>query len=152
VSSSPQDRLGMAKGTLFLCRLFGLYCLVIGLLMMADPRGTVQTITSLIHDGPLVFVLGVILLFAGLAMTLGHNIWSGGPAPVIVTVIGWLTLVKGLTFLVLAPAQLSDFYLLQLQFGRLYYLYALVTLVLGTYLTYLGFRGSRRANRMRSDN
>jgi vacuolar-type H+-ATPase subunit I/STV1 len=132
----------MSKETRFLCRLIGLYCLVVALVSIADEQGTVQTITSLMHDPPLMFVLGVMLLFAGLAMTLVHNIWSGGPAPVIVTLISWLTLVKGLAFLALAPLQITDFYLLQLRFGQLYYVYAVMTLVLGGYLTNLGFRGN----------
>jgi hypothetical protein len=28
-------------------------------------------------------------LLGGLAMVLAHNVWSGGPLPVIVTLIGW---------------------------------------------------------------
>lgn len=134
----------MSKETRFLCRLIGLYCLIVGLVMVVEKQGTVQTVTSLMQDRALVFVLGDILLFAGLAMTLLHNVWSGGPTPVIVTLIGWLTLVKGLVFLALAPVQAGSFYLQQLQFERLYYVYAGITLVLGTYLTDLGFRRRSR--------
>jgi hypothetical protein len=131
----------VSKETRFLCKLLGLYCLVVGFVMVTTEQRTVQTVTSLMQDRALVFLLGVILLFAGLAMILVHDVWSGGPTPVIVTLIGWITLVKGLACLALAPAQIADFYLLQLRFGELYYVYVVITLVLGTYLTYGGFRG-----------
>jgi hypothetical protein len=36
-------------------------------------------------------------------MVLGHNIWSGGALVVVVTVVGWITLVKSLLFLFLPP-------------------------------------------------
>ena len=34
-------------------------------------------------------------------MVLAHNEWSGSARAIIVTVIGWLTLIKGLLFLLL---------------------------------------------------
>jgi hypothetical protein len=43
--------------------------------------------------------LGAITLAAGLAMVLAHNIWSGGALVVVVTVVGWITLIKSLLFL-----------------------------------------------------
>jgi hypothetical protein len=36
------------------------------------------------------FVVGVIAVAAGLAMVLGHNVWSGGVLPVVITLTGWL--------------------------------------------------------------
>ena len=29
-------------------------------------------------------------------MIVGHNVWSGGPLPVTVTLLGWLIFLKGL--------------------------------------------------------
>ena len=47
------------------------------------------------------FVLSIIIVAAGLAMVLAHNIWSGGAQAVVVTLVGWLTLIKGLLYLLL---------------------------------------------------
>jgi hypothetical protein len=88
----------------------------------------------------MMFVLGVITLGAGLAMILAHNIWSGGALAVIVTLVGWLAVIKSLLFLFLPPAAQAGFFLRQLHYQQLFYLYAGVTLVLGLYLTYGGFR------------
>jgi hypothetical protein len=39
----------------------------------------------------------------GLAIVLVHNVWSGGLLHVVITVIGWLSLMKGLLFVFLTP-------------------------------------------------
>ena len=132
----------MAPTTRFLSRLLGVYCLIVGLIMLVHQQSTVATVTALLRDPPLVYVLGVIVLFAGLAMILVHNRWSGGVVPVLVTVVGWLTLVKGVVLIGWAPAGAADVYLVQLHYAQLYYLYGVITLALGAFLTYAGFRNS----------
>ena len=131
----------MSTETRFLSRLLGLYCVVIAVAMLAQRQATIATVGGLLQDRPLMYVLGVLCVFAGLAMVLAHNVWSGGAATVLVTLIGWLTLLKGIVFVGLEPRQTATLYLAQLRFAQLYPLYALVTLVLGAYLCYAGFGG-----------
>jgi len=92
----------------------------------------------------MVFIVGVIALVAGLAMILAHNVWSGGALPVIVTLIGWLALIKGLLLLFLSLKALGGFFLGGLQYEQLFYMYAAIALILGVYLTYGGFRSTSR--------
>jgi hypothetical protein len=47
------------------------------------------------RDPALIFLSGILLLVAGIAMVRAHNIWSGG-WPVLVTILGWLALLGGL--------------------------------------------------------
>ena len=112
--------------------------------MLAQRQATLVTIAALLHYRPLLYVLGVWCVFAGLAMILVHNVWSGGAAPVIVTLIGWLTLLKGVAFIGLEPLRVADRYLEELRYRELYPLYLLVTLTLGAYLCYAGFWGTSR--------
>jgi hypothetical protein len=130
----------MSKQTVFLSKLFGLYCLVIACAMITHREFTLGAVAALLRDPALLYVLGVLLLFAGLAMVLTHNTWRGGPVTVIVTLIGWLTLLKGVAFVGLLPVSVNNLYLVQLRFEQLYYFYAVVTLAVGAYLTYSGFR------------
>jgi len=44
------------------------------------------------RDPALIFVSGILLFVAGIAIVRVHNVWSGG-WPVLVTVLGWLALV-----------------------------------------------------------
>jgi len=134
----------MSPRTVFLSRLLGLYCILVGLSMVTHRQATVETMRALVHNSPVLFIVGVITLGAGLAMILGHNVWSGGVLPVIVTLVGWLTLIKGLLFLFLSPEAAVRFFLGRLRYGQLFYLYAAISLILGVYLTYGGFRSTSR--------
>ena len=134
----------MSSRTTFLSRLLGLNCILAGLSMVSHRQATVDTIIALVHNAPLLFIVGVVTLVAGLAMILSHNIWSGGVLPVIVTLIGWLTLIKGLLFLFLSPEAAVGFFLGGLHYAQLFYLYAAISLIFGAYLTYGGFRSTSR--------
>ena len=134
----------MSPRTVFLSRLIGLYGILAGLSMVTHRQATVETITALVHNPPVLFLVGAITLGAGLAMILGHNIWSGGVLPVIVTLVGWLTLIKGLLFLFLSPGAAVGFFLGGLHYVQFFYLYAAISLILGAYLTYEGFRSTSR--------
>jgi len=132
----------MSPRTLFLSRLIGLYCVLVALSMITRRQATVESVTALLHDPSMMFILGVIMLAAGLALVLAHNIWSGGALVVIVTLVGWLTLIKSLLFLFLPPEMAAGFFLRQLHYQELFYLYGAVSLVLGIYLTYGGFKST----------
>jgi hypothetical protein len=126
----------MSTRTTFLSRLIGLYSVLVSLSMLIHKQATVEMVTALVHDPPLVFFAGITAVAVGVAIVLGHNVWSGGAVPVIVTLIGWLTLIKGLLLLLLLPDSASGFFLGALHYGRFFYLYAGISLLLGIYLLY----------------
>ena len=132
----------MSSRTVFLSRLIGLYCILIALSMIPRRQAFVETVTALLQNAPMILILGVITLAAGLAMVLAHNVWSGGVLVVMVTLIGWLTLIKGLLFLFLPPKMESGLFLGQLHYPQLFYLYAAISFVLGVCLTYGGFKST----------
>ncbi|MDN0075283.1 hypothetical protein QU481_10315 [Crenobacter sp. SG2303] len=125
----------MSSRTTFLSRLIGLYCLLISLAMFAHKQTMVAAVTALAHDPLQLYMVGVIVTPIGLAMVLGHNVWSGGARPVLVTLIGWGTLIKGLIYLFIPQTAAPAFFLGGLQYASLFYLYATVTLLLGLYLS-----------------
>jgi hypothetical protein len=130
----------MSPRTLFLSRLIGLYCIVIALSMMTRRQATVETVTALLQNPSMMLIVGVVTLAAGLVMVLTHNIWSGGALAVVVTLVGWITLIKSLFFLFVPPEMETGLFLRQLHYQQLFYLYGAISLVLGAYLTYNGFK------------
>jgi hypothetical protein len=134
----------MSPRTAFLSRLIGLYTILVSLSMITNKQATMEKLTGLLSSAPLLFVVGVMVVAAGLAMVLGHNVWKGGALTVIVTIIGWLTLIKGVVFLLLSPQVATAFYLGTLHYEQFFYLYLSVGLLLGIYLTY-GGAAQRRA-------
>ena len=71
----------MSPRTIYLGKLLGLYCVIAALVMMSHKQTTVDTMTALVHDAPLLFYASVVAMIAGLAIVLAHNIWSGGASP-----------------------------------------------------------------------
>jgi hypothetical protein len=64
---------------MFLSRL--IFSILISVSMVARMYGpTVETVTALVHNPPLLLIVGMIGLIGGLAIVLGHNIWSGAAA------------------------------------------------------------------------
>jgi len=129
----------MSPLTIFLAKLLGLYCIVVALAMMRRKQSTVATIQALLRDRRKA---------GGEAehfdeqqkrrIVVGHNIWSGGALPVLITLLGWVLTIRSAGFLALSPAALSKL-VEALHYEELFYLYMGATLVLGLYLTYAGF-------------
>lgn len=131
----------MSPRTIYLGRLLGLYCLIIPLAGMSHKQATVDTITAMVHEASVLELIAIMAVVGGLAIILAHNIWSGGALPVLVTLIGWMSLAKGLIFMFLTPAA-SVAYFEALRYGQFFYFYMSITLVIGLYLTYASFRDS----------
>ncbi len=130
----------MFSRTIFISRMLGLYCLIASLIMFTHKSAMVEIENTLVHSPAMLFIGGIITLVAGLAIVLGHNVWSGGAAPVTVTLLGWISLIKGV--LLLSPGTTSRFWD-SFHYEQLYYVYASISFVLGAYLTYAGFRLQR---------
>jgi hypothetical protein len=135
----------MPSRTIFLSRLIGLYCLLLVPFMFIYRQASLDSITGILHNPSLILVLGIITLAVGLAMVLAHNIWSGGALAVVVTVIGWLSLIKGLFFVYLLPYVGVECYLRVLQNPQLFYPCMVLWLAIGIYLTYGGFTSKSKS-------
>jgi len=132
----------MSPLTTFLGRLIGLFLILVALPLVTHRHATVETLTALAHNPPLLFILGMVFLAAGLAIVLTHNIWSGGALPVLVTLVGWVTVIRGVLLLSLSPETLLGL-LGTIHFAEFFYLYVFISLAIGAYLTYGGFKPLR---------
>jgi hypothetical protein len=129
----------MLPRTIFLSRLLGLWFLLLGLVFLTHAQSTVMKIGELVHNTPVLLLWSIIALAAGLALVLGHNIWSGGLAPILVTILGWLLLIKSLLLLFL-PTTMAMGFVGFFAFAHLIDVYAAIAIVLGALLAFLGFR------------
>ena len=80
--------------SLFLARLIGPVMLVIGLAVFANPRGFRDMAEEFIASRAMMFLSGIIVMPAGLAIVLTHNLWSADWR-VLITIFGWLNVVGG---------------------------------------------------------
>lgn len=128
----------MSLLTIFLAKLLGLYCIILALAMMARGRNAAAAMKGAVANAPLLLFVNAIGLASGLAIIIGHNIWTGGALPVVVTLLGWFMVVRGAVLLAMSSE--STMKLLEtLQYERRFYIYMGATLILGLYLTYAGF-------------
>ena len=128
----------MSPLTIFLAKFLGLYCIVVALAMMPRKQTAVATIKVLVGNPLLLLLVEVLGLTAGLAMIIGHNVWSGGAPPVVISLLGWVLAIRGAGLLALSPAAVSRV-VDALRYEEFFYWYMDATLILGLYLTYAGF-------------
>lgn len=125
----------MRRSTIYLARLLGSYSVLIALILLARGGRMVETA---IGDPNFVLFAGIVALALGLAIVIGHNVWTGGAMPVIVTLVGWYTIAKGVMLLAVTPA-LLEHWLATIRFSERFPLYLLPALMIGAYLAWAGF-------------
>jgi hypothetical protein len=129
----------MSQNTAYLAKLFGLFLVILSISTLIQGENAIFLWIALVHNAALVYVVGLVAIAAGLAIVLAHNVWSGGALPIVVTLLGWITLLKGI-FVLLLPRDLAMDAFVAFQYDRFLYLYLVIWLVLGVYLTIAGFR------------
>jgi uncharacterized membrane protein HdeD (DUF308 family) len=124
----------MSLTTVFLGRLLGLYLIAIAVAMLASRRRALATLDEMARSGPWMLFSGMVATAAGLAIVLGHNVWTGGALAVVVTLFGWAALLKGMSLLLVPPEQMAAAYK-GLGFERFFYVWIGAVLVLGLLIT-----------------
>ena len=145
-ATGEQDRLQthtediMSARTIYLSRLIGLFCVVVIPSLVIHKQATVYLMTGFFNSPAVMLLTGCIGVAAGLAMILAHNIWEGGALPVVVTIVGWLSLIKGMMMLLLPPGVEAEIILSWVRCPLCFYLCMTPSFLIGVYLTYEGFR------------
>jgi hypothetical protein len=80
--------------SLFLARLIGPVMLVVGLAVFANQRGFREMAEEFLASRALMFLAGLVIMPAGLAIVLTHNVWTADWR-VLITIFGWLCAIGG---------------------------------------------------------
>jgi hypothetical protein len=88
--------------SIFLARLIGPVMLVIGLAVFANQRAFRDLAEEFLASRALMFHSGLLIMPAGLAIVLTHNVWTADWR-VLITIFGWLNVVGGAIRLVGPP-------------------------------------------------
>lgn len=133
----------MEEPTVFLSRLIGLVALIVAVPMLLDKPSMMATFGLLVEDRGLMLVLGIASVVAGAAIVLLHNVWNRGLWPLVVTLCGWLLLLRGVLILFL-PADVLSSMLTALRVSDFFYAYATIPMLVGAYLCFRGFTATSR--------
>lgn len=96
----------MTPLTLFLAKLLGAVLLTMAAAMAARGPAIAQTAKRMTSDPGMVMIGGAMRIGLGLAIVIGHDIWTGGALPVAVTLFGWALYLSGLLLLFASPGRL----------------------------------------------
>ncbi|MFA5250545.1 MAG: hypothetical protein WC371_03970 [Parachlamydiales bacterium] len=81
--------------SIYLAKLLGLYFLIMGLAIFFKTSHYQKSLKEMGGSDALMTVISIMPLVVGLSIVLGHNLWVD-EWPVLITILGWLLLVKGL--------------------------------------------------------
>ena len=126
--------------SIFLARFFGIYLIVVSVALLIN-RKNIDLIYSLYKTKEAILATGAIDLALGTALVLTQHVWEWGWQGVI-TLIGWLLLVRGaarLTFPANILSILTSMQNVTKKNSMLTVLLLLVVLVVGGYFAYIGF-------------
>ena len=123
--------------TIFLAQLFGLYFLLIGLFVLLRRNSVLPLYRELLNNRALLFVVAIIELAAGLAITLSYPTLSFTVEGAI-SLIGWMLTVEAIVYLLMPIKDVRKFVN---SFNKAKWLVpgAVVAIVCGLYLTAYGF-------------
>jgi len=125
------------NASIFIARIFGLCYLIVGTGFVFNRKAFQRVMDDFCKNAALVFLAGMFSLAIGAAIILTHNIWVANWV-VMITIIGWAGLIKGI-WLIVFPNTVSGFMQAYQKNENLLIFHAIAALVFGAVLTYFGF-------------
>jgi uncharacterized protein YjeT (DUF2065 family) len=122
---------------IFIARIFGLCYLVIGVGLLLNQKFWREVIEDFSKNAATVLFGGIFALVVGVVIVLTHNVWVGNWT-VIITIIGWIALIKGI-WIIVFPSTVSKFMQAYWKNESILLVQSIGALVFGVVLTYFGF-------------
>lgn len=120
-------------------KIIGPYMIIVAAGVLFNLKTYQKFMQDFLKNSALIYLGGVIALIIGLLIVLFHNVWAAN-WPVIITIFGWLGIVKGVWLLILpnTVGKLIEAYQKNI---ALLAVYLAMILALGIFLTVKGFIG-----------
>jgi len=124
--------------SIFLARLIGPVMALVGISLLMNEMAFRKMAMEFLRSPALIFFSGMILMSAGLAVVLSHNVWVLN-WPLIITLLGWIAVVSG-ALRVFAPDRALKIGKKAIASKEIITVAAAFWLVIGAVLCYFGFR------------
>ena len=123
--------------TIILAKIFGIYFLAIGVAFIINPERFKRMCQQIVKDENSLFIGGLLALLIGAVVISIHNNWLLG-WPVIITLLGWWSLIKGFAILIY-PESIKFLSFIQNRSRLFYQAISLIYIVIGLFLAYKGW-------------
>lgn len=125
------------ENSIFIAKILGPYCIIIAVGFLFNLKSYQKIMKDFCENSALLYLGGILALLFGLLILLFHNVWAANWT-VIITIFGWLALIKGV-WLIIFPntvAKLTEVYqkntvLLKVNLS--------IVIVFGVFLTVRGY-------------
>jgi drug/metabolite transporter (DMT)-like permease len=91
-----------------IAQVLGIFFVVAGVSMVANGKATAAAVEESAQNKGILFLWGILALLIGAVIVVLNNVWTSGFA-LLVTILGWLALIKG-TFILLFPGVAASLY------------------------------------------
>jgi uncharacterized protein YjeT (DUF2065 family) len=125
--------------SIVLGNIYGVVFTVVGLGLLVRPGHFRTLVRDMVSSPGLLFLGGVLALIVGSLVVTLHNVWSGGWV-VIITVFGWMGLLKGIT-LTLFPQAMMGMTTAMVAKPMLMRAWGVIALILGLVMLYFSVLG-----------
>ena len=122
--------------SILIAKLFGVTYLFAGVGMLINADYYHKAIKELVKSASFMMMGGMMATLAGVLIVIYHNIWSGPWWVVLITIFGWISLLKGFMYLAF-PQSLSSF--LPMYKKEYMPMWAVLVLAIGVVFGYYGF-------------
>ena len=119
--------------TVIIAQILGIFFVVFGISMVFNSKGIKAAIEASLENKGILFVWGIVAVLTSAFIIALNNIWTSG-MPLLVTILGWLALIKGV-FILLFPNAAVSLYRKFNKSGLLVFV-GVVVLIIGLVLLY----------------
>ncbi len=128
----------MNETTLFLSRLIGPICILVGVSFAIQHKFYMDWFKNLKKNGAFLFLAALVESTAGLAIVLSHNLWTSAPE-IIISILGYAMILEGTLVLLGGKTWIKLGVRLLSRTALLFAFAALFCFVIGGYLTWIGY-------------
>ena len=118
-------------------QIFSVVYLAIGVGMVISPDFYKKMFADFVENTAILYIGGIMALVVGLLIVMFHNTWTKGLS-VIITVIGWIALIKGILILVLPKAMISLTKAI-VERPNFIKVESVIVIIIGLFFSFLGF-------------
>ena len=119
-------------------QLLGIMYLAVGIGILINPAFYKKLMAVFSENPPVLYISGLAALVMGYLLVRFHNVWPSD-WPVIITIIGWVALIKGLFLVLLPNVSIKVCKFFESQMTKFFTVWAVVIAVAGAILVWLGF-------------